>query len=878
MQAGHREGTEEAGAAGGTSGGPAGALAAIDRSDVLIGLFGLAAYLAAAAWAREISIPGPALIWFPPAAVALALAYLRPKVQVPVVVVAEILSTSLIMEVGREYGALQLLVNAVLLSSAYALGGWTMRRLALSPDLRTAEDLGVLGIAAVVASTAATAGGIAVQLWVGVVDADEMASAAGIFWVGDVVAAVCLLPALVLVGSALVRGARPRWTDKTSAAARRRYPLEMAAPAVAAMVLLVVGQQPMRFVYLAFVPVVLVAVRHGIGGAVISNAILSAVLTAGAHLEISTALVRSDFQLLMLVLTLTSAVVGAVVSARFDVATAKARISEIVEATPDLVATATRDGHIQYLNPVGRRLLGFAPGQVDARAFDFLPDSLAEDLMREGMRAAERNGTWVGENRLRRPDGHVFPVSQVLVAHPHLGADGQAIYSTICRDQTQRHELEDQLRRAVLYDDATGLPNRALLLEHLGLAMGSDGVPRRHAVLFADVDHLDHVNETFGFAAGDLAVGAVAERLGDLVRGHDLVARHGGSQFVIVLTDVPDEFEAILLADRLLGSFAEPIDVGDGLEIRVTGSVGIALADGSQDPLEVLRSAEIALHRAKEAGGGRFALFDQALEARSVHRLELEADLHEVLTTQTWTLAYQPIYDLRSRRVVGAEALLRWTHPVRGPVPPFELIRLAEWSGSIVSLGQEIFRRACTEACTWHAEGFDLSVAINVSARQLREPGFVDDVAAVISETGIAPGKVVVELTETLLAGKEHGEVHALAGLRGLGCRVALDDFGTGYSSLSGLRDLPIDIVKLDQAFLTGLGTSDRAAAVVDAALRLAEALDLMVVAEGVEEDNQLEALERLGCPRVQGFALSRPIAPEAVLGLLRDARQDERS
>jgi diguanylate cyclase (GGDEF)-like protein len=505
------------------------------------------------------------------------------------------------------------------------------------------------------------------------------------------------------------------------------------------------------------------------------------------------------------------------------------------------------------------------------RAFDFLPDDLAEDLMREGMRAAERTGTWSGENRLRRPDGHVFPVSQVLVAHPRPDDDGQALYSTVCRDITVRRDLEDQLRRAALYDEATGLPNRALLVDQLERVVGLADRTRRVAVLFADLDHLQRVNETFGFAAGDEVVTTVAQRIGAIVRSQDLIARHGGSQFVVVLTDVPDEFEAILLADRLLGCFAAPV-TADGHELKVTGSVGITLVEPGQDHLEALRAAEIALHRAKEAGGGRFALFDQELERRSQHRLEIEADLHEVLTTQTWTLAYQPIYETATRRVVGVEALLRWTHPTKGPVPPFDLIRLAEWSGSIVSLGQEILRRACQQAQGWHERGFDLSVSVNVSPRQLREPSFYDDVAAVIRETGVAPERVVIELTETLLAGREHGEVETLRRLRQLGCLVALDDFGTGYSSLSELRDLPIDIVKLDQSFITELTTSPRASAMVEAAIRLAGALDLTVVAEGVEREDQLLALEALGCERVQGFALSRPVAPEVVTGILTDA------
>jgi EAL domain-containing protein (putative c-di-GMP-specific phosphodiesterase class I) len=262
------------------------------------------------------------------------------------------------------------------------------------------------------------------------------------------------------------------------------------------------------------------------------------------------------------------------------------------------------------------------------------------------------------------------------------------------------------------------------------------------------------------------------------------------------------------------------------------------------------------------------------MERRAQQRREIEADLREVLREQTWTLAYQPIFDVAERRMVGLEALLRWTHPERGPVSPFELIRLAEDTGSIVTLGREIFRRACEDAGRWHAMGFPLPVSINVSARQLRDPNFVDDVRTVLEETAMRPELLVVELTETVLASREHGEIETLEAVRALGCRVALDDFGTGYSSLGELRDLPIDVVKLDQVFISDLPGSTTAAAMVEAVVLLAEALELVVVAEGVEQDDQVEALSSLGCHRAQGFALARPVAPHVITGMLLDARQ----
>jgi EAL domain-containing protein (putative c-di-GMP-specific phosphodiesterase class I) len=353
------------------------------------------------------------------------------------------------------------------------------------------------------------------------------------------------------------------------------------------------------------------------------------------------------------------------------------------------------------------------------------------------------------------------------------------------------------------------------------------------------------------------------------VPGQDLVARYAGGLFAIVMPNVDDEFEPIVLADQVLGVVAQAIDL-DHRELVVTASVGIFLAGpGQNDALDALRSAEIALHRAKEGGGARFALFDEAMERRSIDRLEVETDLRNVLSGQEWWLAYQPIIDATTRRIVSCEALLRWTHPVRGPVSPYQLIRLAEQLGLIVPLGREIFHRACVEAKRWHDDGFDLRVAINVSGRQLQEPGFVDDVRAVLDDTGVDAQRIVVEVTETVLAEDLESEVAVLAAIRALGCKIAIVDFGTGYSSLGGLRDLPIDVLKLDRSFITDLLVSPRDAATVEAVITLADALDLLVVAEGVEEDDQLEALCAMGCDRIQGFVISHAVSPDALTEML---------
>ena len=826
-------------------------------------------YELAALWAKQFDIGGSTLIWFPPAAVAVGGFYLFGPRLYPVVVIAEIISTAWVTGFGASFGAAGIAVNAMILSVAYLGGGEVLRRLRFDPRLRTLHDVLVLAIGGLlVSSVLASLGGVGVQVRVGLIELADVPTQLALFWVGDVVAIVCLTPLLVLAGHALLEGEPLPLSDKEGVVHPMLILAEYALPSVAAIVLFAAGHQPMQFLYLVFVPMILVAVRHGVPGATIATAVLSATMTVGADRQATGALSASDFQALLGVVAFAALVVGVIVSGRRDILDQHRQLSEIIRATPDLVASASRDGHVVYMNAVGRRLLGLPADAplTDHQAFEFFPDELAIELMREAMRTADKFGTWDGENSLRTADGRQVPVSQVVIAHEHQS--GGFTYSTVCRDVSGQRRLEDQLRRAALYDDATGLANRALLVEQLGRALTTRDRDRSVALLFVDIDRFRMVNESLGFDAGDTVINIIAARLGEAA-GPDLISRYGGGLFAVMLTEIAEDFDAIVLADAILEVVARPMEI-DGRELVVTASVGIAVASPSQrDPLDLLRASEIAMHRAKEGGGARLALFDEAMERRSMDRLEVESDLRRALSGQEWWLAYQPIIDCATRRIVSCEALLRWTHPVRGPVSPYQLIRLAEQIGLIVPLGREIFHRACVEAKQWHDAGFDLRVAINVSARQLQEPGFADDVQAVLDASGVDPTKIVVEVTETVIAEDLEAEVAVLRKLRELGCGIAIDDFGTGYSSLGGLRDLPIDVLKLDRSFITDLTASPRAAATVEAVINLAEALELLVVAEGVEEEEQLVALCRMGCDRIQGFLVSYPVSPDELTALL---------
>jgi diguanylate cyclase (GGDEF)-like protein len=439
----------------------------------------------------------------------------------------------------------------------------------------------------------------------------------------------------------------------------------------------------------------------------------------------------------------------------------------------------------------------------------------------------------------------------------------------VCRDVSPQRQLEDQLRRAVLYDDSTGLPNRALLVEQLGRALAT-AERRPVALLLVDFDRFGRVNEGLGFSTGDAVLKAQAERMMRSARPRDLVARHGGDLFAHVVVDIADELDAIAAADRLGRELSSPVQAGSHA-VALTVSIGIAVAPpGVTDPLDLIRTAEVALHRAKDDGGNCFRVFDEGLDRRARERMELETDLRAALDSTQWDLHYQPIIDARSRAIVSCEALLRWTHPARGAVPPPQVIAVAEATGLIGPLGSRILARAAQDAAAFEAQGVGVPVGVNVSPSQLAAPGFCDDLRATLAAAQVDADRIVLEVTETVLAAETEAMEANLHAVRALGCKVAMDDFGTGYSSLATLRDLPIDVLKLDRTFITQLLTSPRSAAAVRSVIQLAGSLDLLVVAEGVEDPEQLDELVMLGCDRVQGWVVAPALPRDEFLGFVR--------
>ncbi len=432
-------------------------------------------------------------------------------------------------------------------------------------------------------------------------------------------------------------------------------------------------------------------------------------------------------------------------------------------------------------------------------------------------------------------------------------------------------EKTRELSHQALHDTLTGLPNRALVLDRADqlLARTARRPGTLSGALFIDIDGFKHVNDNLGHAAGDQLLKIVGERLQLAVRDHDTVGRLGGDEFVVLVDSTTDETALDRLADRLTEVLREPVVLDDGRKVfSVTASIGVAMGQYTT-PDGLLRDADLALYAAKAAGKDRYALFDASMYAGAEGRLELENDLGMALQRNQFFLLYQPIFDLPSQGIVGVEALIRWQHPERGMVAPDSFIPLAEESGMIIQIGRWVLEEACRQAASWSAEGLEVPIAVNVSAHQLSRKGFADDVRLALESSGIAPALLTLELTETTLMRDVASASEALKAVKALGVRIAIDDFGTGYASLSQLQRMPVDILKIDRSFVAALNDGGQSRELLQAILGVGEALSLSVVAEGIEERNQMTTLEEMGCEMAQGFLMGKPGTAGAIELLL---------
>jgi diguanylate cyclase (GGDEF)-like protein/PAS domain S-box-containing protein len=559
----------------------------------------------------------------------------------------------------------------------------------------------------------------------------------------------------------------------------------------------------------------------------------------------------------------------------------EARFSSLVQNSSDVVMVVDADSTIRYMSPSVERVLGHEPNELEGTKLTVLihPDDRAHVLqfLTTGGRDSDAM-PGLTEFRMRHEDDfwlHVEALRTNLLQDENVRG---IVLNT--RDVSERKAFEEQLQHQAFHDAVTGLANRALFkdrVEHALERQTRASVPV--SVLFMDLDDFKTINDSLGHAAGDRLLGEVGDRLKSSLRQADTAARLGGDEFAILLEDGGDGVDAAEVAVRILAALEGPFHL-EGKEVFVRASIGIASADtsseGPEGAEELLRNADVAMYMAKEAGKGRYQVFEPAMHDTALRRLELKADLQRAVDNQEFVLHFQPVIELETGRIDGLEALVRWEHPARGTVAPLDFIPLAEETGLIVPIGRWVLREACLQARRLQErfrQSPPLHMSVNLSARQLQRPEIVGEIAEILMETELAPDSLVVEITESVMMQDMDLSIQRLAELKELGVKLAVDDFGTGYSSLNYIRRFPVDILKVDKSFVDGVNEGGEESALTAAIIELAGILRLRPVAEGIERADQLEKLLDLRCDLGQGYYFARPLPLEGVDELL-TARQ----
>jgi diguanylate cyclase (GGDEF)-like protein/PAS domain S-box-containing protein len=553
----------------------------------------------------------------------------------------------------------------------------------------------------------------------------------------------------------------------------------------------------------------------------------------------------------------------------------EARLQALVEHSTDVVTVIGRDQLVTWQAPSLERVLGFQPEVLLGRRLSTIvhPDDVP--LVERFLAAAlERPGSRTINARFRHARGGWRQVE--AVADNRL--DDPAVVGVVLnmRDITERKALEDELRHQAFHDALTGLANRPLFQDRLSHAVAlARRQDRGFAVLFLDLDDFKTINDSLGHARGDDLLRAVADRISAILRPSDTAARLGGDEFAMLVEIGDEERDALAIARRILDAIALPVPIA-GRELRVTASIGVAAWSGAASVEDLLRNADTAMYAAKSDGKATARVFEPSMHRRVLERLELTGELRAAMESNEFELEYQPIVELESGEVSGVEALVRWRHPARARVTPNQFIGLAEETGLIVPLGLWILETACRQAHSWQSAfpGRRLRLSVNVSTRQLQEHDFVDAVSEVLERTGLPPDMLALEITESLLLGDRREVVRQLDGLRALGIRIAVDDFGTGYSSLSQLRHFPIDILKIDRSFVDGIEQDQGKEQLVRGIVNLGDSLQLDVIAEGIEDTEQLQLLREMQLPHAQGFLFHPPLAAAAITKLLARAER----
>ncbi|KAB2923640.1 MAG: EAL domain-containing protein [Dechloromonas sp.] len=546
--------------------------------------------------------------------------------------------------------------------------------------------------------------------------------------------------------------------------------------------------------------------------------------------------------------------------------------SVVFQTTAEAIVITDAERRIVAVNAAFSRITGFSEAAAGGQNPDILLRTAPTLERYASCLQAGNPGFWQGEVRCHRKNGNAFPAWQ-SVSVVRDGAGRLTHYVSAFSDVTAIYEAQERLHHLAHHDTLTGLPNRLLFDDRLRHAIEqATRNDQRCLLLFLDLDGFKVINDTLGHAAGDALLQTIGGRLRGVLRSTDTIARLGGDEFVILVGSINPEYAA-QLAQKILEQLRIPVPVGEEL-LTVTGSIGIAVyPDNGSNSQELMRAADMAMYTAKSEGRNRYHFYAEDMAERAQQRMAIEQGLRRALATDALVVHYQPRVELATRRIVGVEALVRWQHPERGIVPPASFIGIAEECGLIEPLGRWVLQRACREMLATvdmlAADG-EFHLAVNVSPRQFLGSDFIGILQAVLVETGFPAGALELEITESTLQATERS-LSVLRDLEALGIAVSIDDFGTGYSSLSVLRDLPIQRIKIDRSFITGLPGNENQRAVVEAIVALSRALRMSITVEGIEQAAQASVLEALGCQEGQGYLFARPMPHAELLRLLAD-------
>ncbi len=558
--------------------------------------------------------------------------------------------------------------------------------------------------------------------------------------------------------------------------------------------------------------------------------------------------------------------------------TARKRVEEEIrfqallldQAKAAVVATDPA-GIVTHWNASAETLYGWSRQDAVGRSLrDLGLEATDPAVQQEIVQRLQARATWEGELTFRRHCGAIVPIH--LTITPVIDNGTFRGFVGVAVDISERKSLEAKLVRLALRDPLTDLPNRALFMDRLEHALSRAARERTTiALLFCDLDRFKLINDSLGHNAGDALLVEIGRRLRSAARADDTIARLGGDEFTVLLEGLHSIGEARQIAGRLLKAINCPVMIGNQ-EIIPSASIGIAVSPhGTIRAGDLLRNADMAMYRAKAQGRGTYAIFDQAMHRAAVTRVQLEADLHSALDRGELRLLYQPFVDLESGTIVGLEALVRWDHPTRGLLSPGQFIAMAEDTGLIIPIGKWVMTQACRDLQAWQAAGLIIPphLNVNVASRQFADPGFLDAVAQILSETGIEANRLQLEISERILAEELISVGLTLRALRTLGVRIAMDDFGAGSSSLAHLHALSPHMLKLDRSFIADLGTSEVNRTVVTGIVELAHQLGVVVAAEGIETSDQARWAQAAGCDYGQGYFFERPVPASTIASLL---------